>query len=287
MLVVPIMVGRRSIGVISAQSETRGAYARHDLDLLATIGMQTGVAIENARLYTMVQARVERRAYLLDQVLTRHEAERKTIAEDIHNDTLQTLASCLYSIDLIGRRVTQLNPEETREELRAVRDNLAENIDRLRQIIFQIRPSTLDILGLEPALREHAKYVENDTGIEITLDVDLDERPSSEMETAIYRIAQETIAHMRMRPGVSHIVVRIREKGETIIVTIADNGEAIPGEALRGAESEPDEVELTDPELRLITLKERVELAGGQLHAASLPGGGATLQIILPIRSAP
>src|SRR6185437_14360423 len=132
------------------------------------------------------------------------------------------LASCLYGIDLISRRAPQLTPEETQQELCGVRDNLAENIDRLRHIIFQIRPSTLDILGLEPALREHAKYVENDTGIEITLDVDLDERPSSDMETAIYRIAQETIAHMRHRLGVSHIVVRIRQKGATIIVTIAD-----------------------------------------------------------------
>ena len=83
----------------------------------------------------------------------------------------------------------------------------------LRHIIFQIRPSTLDILGLEPALREHAKYVQQDTGIEISLAVNLPERPSNDMETAIYRIVQETIHLVRGRPGVQHIVVRIRQKG--------------------------------------------------------------------------
>ncbi len=285
MLAAPIIVGQRAIGVISAQSDSRGAYSRHDLDLLGTIGMQTGVAIENARVYSMAQARGERRAYLLDQMITRQEAERKTIADDIHNDTLQTLASCLYSIDLISRKANQLSPNETQVELCGVRDNLAENIDRLRHIIFQIRPSTLDILGLEPALREHAKYVQQDTGIEISLAVNLPERPTNDMETAIYRIVQETIHLVRGRHGVSHIVVRIRQKGTAIIVTIADDGMSqTTDETLR---QDGSGTEVSETEFSLIALRERVELAGGQVKTASLPTGGSTLQIILPNRSAP
>jgi signal transduction histidine kinase len=285
MLAAPIIVGQRAIGVISAQSDGRGSYTRHDLDLLGTIGMQTGVAIENARVYSMAQARGERRAYLLDQMITRQEAERKTIADDIHNDTLQTLASCLYSIDLISRRATQLTPEQTQEELCGVRDNLAENIDRLRHIIFQIRPSTLDILGLEPALREHAKYVQQDTGIEISLAVSLPERPSNDMETAIYRIVQETIHLVRGRVGVQHIVVRIRQKGQAIIVTIADDGRADHQDVERDQPS--NDAEVSESEFSIIALRERVELAGGQVKTASLPTGGTTLQIILPNRSTP
>ncbi len=284
MLAAPIIVGQRAIGVISAQSETRGSYSRHDLDLLSTIGMQTGVAIENARVYSMAEARGERRAYLLDQMITRQEAERKTIADDIHNDTLQTLASCLYNIDLISRRATQLSAEQTQDELCGVRDNLAENIDRLRHIIFQIRPSTLDILGLEPALREHAKYVQQDTGIDISLAVNLPERPSNDMETAIYRIVQETIHLVRGRHGVQHIVVRIRQKGTSIIVTIADDGTAENTEI--GSAEGSRALQVSESEFSIIALRERVELAGGQVKTASLPTGGSTLQIILPYRSA-
>jgi signal transduction histidine kinase len=285
MVAAAIQVGHQVIGVISAQSETRGAYTRHDRDLLATIGLQLGVAIENARLYAMVHARGERRAYLLDQMINRQEAERKTIADDIHNDTLQTLASCLYSIDLISRRATHLTPEQTQRELCGVRDNLAENIDRLRHIIFQIRPSTLDILGLEPALREHAKYIEGESDIAITLDVDLPERLTSDAETAVYRIVQETVHHTRTRPGVTQVVIRVRQKAETIIVTIADNGEPLTLDPL--SDTPTDEAELTDTELQLVTLKERVELNGGRVQTASLKRGGATVQIILPFRSQP
>ena len=283
MLAAPIIVGNRAIGVISTQSELPSSYAKHDLDLLTTVGAQTGVAIENARIYSLAQERGERRAYLLDQMITRQEAERKTIADDIHNDTLQTLASCLYSIDFISRRANQLSPEETQHELCNVRDNLAQNIDRLRHIIFQIRPSTLDILGLEPALREHAKYVQRESSIDISLAVSLPERLANDMETAIYRIVQETIHLVRPRPGVSHIVVRVRQKGASIIVTVADDSQNQGG--ADGSGPTADQAAISESEFSLIALRERVELAGGQVKTASLPTGGSTLQIILPNRS--
>ena len=285
MLAAPIIVGNRAIGVISTQSDTHSSYTKHDLDLLTTVGAQTGVAIENARVYSLAQERGERRAYLLDQMITRQEAERKTIADDIHNDTLQTLASCLYSIDFISRRANQLSPEETQQELCTVRDNLAQNIDRLRHIIFQIRPSTLDILGLEPALREHAKYVQREAAIDISLAVSLPERLSNDMETAVYRIVQETIHLVRARPAVTHVVVRIRQKGPSIIVTVADDGQDQGDDEEIGRRSAG--VAVTESEFSLIALRERVELAGGQVKTASLPTGGSTLQIILPNRSAP
>ncbi|HET7035509.1 MAG TPA: GAF domain-containing protein [Thermomicrobiaceae bacterium] len=282
MLAVPVQVGHRAIGVIAAFSEICNAYTQNDLDLLATVGLQAGVAIENARLYTLVQARGERRAYLLDQMLSRHEAERKTIAADIHNDTLQTLASSLYSLDLISRRAVEQNPLETQGELREVRDNLAENIDRLRQITFQIRPSTLDILGLEPALREHARYIERSADISISIEVDLFERLSNEVETAVYRIVQEAIDEVRGRTGVSYIVIRIKQVGELIIATLADNGESVSLDTVD--EGTADLRPLSPAVRRLVALRERIELAGGHLHTANLPGGGTTLQLVLPNR---
>ncbi|MBX6340841.1 MAG: GAF domain-containing protein, partial [Thermomicrobiaceae bacterium] len=283
MLAVPLVVGHRVIGVLSVQSEFRGAYADHHLELLATIGMQTGVAIENARLYRMVQARGERRAYLLDQMLSRQEAERKTLVEDIHNDTLQTLASCLYRMDRMIRRVGQLTVEETQEELRQVRDELAENIARLRKVIFQLRPSTLDVLGFEAALKEYFKYLESETGIRASLDVEVDERPSSELETMIYRIVQEAVDNVRGRGGVTRVAVRVRQRSDKLVVTIADDGQQLDLATLD--DTQPVQA-ISDAEMSLLTLKERAELAGGQMQVASRASGGATMQIILPYRSA-
>lgn len=285
MMAVPLLVGHRVIGVMSTQSDARGVYAAHQLELLATIGMQTAVAIENARLYAMVQQRGELRGYLLDQMLSRQEAERKMLVDDIHNDTLQALATCLFRIELTSRRVTQIPPEETQKELLDVRDNLAENIDRLRHLIFQIRPSTLDILGLGPALQEYFAQLEKDTGIRTTLDVELEQRLSSDLETGIYRIIQEAIDHVRVRNGVTRIVIRIRQRHDKVVVTIADDGHALESSGLNEG-TLVRTATISDAKVSLLTLKERAELAGGQIRMASRTGGGATIQILLPLRSA-
>lgn len=284
MMAVPLLVGHRVIGVLSAQTETRGAYDDHQLALLTTIGMQTGVAIENARLYTMVQQRGELRGYLLDQMISKHEAERKMLVDDIHNDTLQALATCLMRIEAISRRVSETPAEETQGELMAVRDSLAENIDRLRTLIFQIRPSTLDILGLEPALQEYFSQLEKETGIKAALDVELEHRLASERETEIYRIIQEAIDHIRVRDGVSRVVVRIRQRHDKVVVTIADDGRGLETGTL--GEAPMPTATITGARVSLLTLKERAELAGGQIRMASRAGGGATIQILLPLRSA-
>ena len=288
MIAVPLRVGQRAIGVLSAQSDARGAYTHHDVNLLVTVGMQTAVAIENARLYMMVQQRGELRGYLLDQMLSRQEQERKMLVDDIHNDTLQGLASCLYRIDLTSRRVTEIPPEETRQELLGVRENLAENIDRLRRLIFQIRPSTLDILGLGPAIQEYFSQIEQETGIRATLDIEMADRLESEQETIVYRMVQEALEHVRQRPGVSRVVVRIREREGKVVITIADDGQAMEPTDL----AEPVLIgaavgnqQPSDARVNLLTLQERAALAGGQVRLASRNGGGSTIQIVLPQRS--
>lgn len=302
MLAVPMLVGHRVIGVMSAQNDARGAYAQHQLDLLATIGVQTGVAIENARLLTMLQEQGELRGYLLDQMLNRQEAERKMLVDDIHNDTLQALATCLFRIDLTSRRVTQTPPEETQRELLEVREDLAENIARLRHLIFQIRPSTLDILGLPAALQEYFKQLEKDTGIKTTLDVEMSSRLESDLETGIYRIIQEAIDHIRMRDSITRIVIRIRQRQDSVVVTIADDGRGLDAAVLTtpllvhaggvGAagpattiQGEPEPPGMADAKVSLLTLKERAEMAGGEVRLASRSGGGSTIQIVLPNRS--
>ena len=184
-MAVPIVVGHETIGVLTAQSESLGAYEQDALDLLVTVGMQLGAAIQNARLYAIVHARDERRGYLLDQVITQQETERKMLVDDIHNHTLQTLAHCLFQLDMTRQRTGELSVDQAQNEISRVRDTLSANVERLRETIFQLRPSTLDILGLEAALREYFKHFEGDTGIRAELEIDLPARFDNVAETRV------------------------------------------------------------------------------------------------------
>ncbi len=280
---VPIVVGHEAIGVLTAQSDTPGSYDSEALSLLEIIGLQLGVAIQNARLYAIMRARGERRGYLLDQVMSQQEAERKRLVDDIHNHTLQTLAHCLFQLDMTHQRTGELSVAEARAEISRVRDTLAENVDRLRTTIFQLRPSTLDILGLESALREYFNHFEDDTGIRAELEIDLPDRFDTVAETRVYRLVQEAVDTIRHREEVTRIGFRVRQREHDILVTIADDGHGVSNDVLDDT-SRPDEPEYSDDERRLVTLRERAELAGGTLRLTRRTSGGSLIQVVLPYR---
>jgi signal transduction histidine kinase len=282
-IAVPIVVGHESIGVLTAQSDNPGSYDPDALNLLEIVGMQLGVAIQNARLYAIMRARGERRGYLLDQVINQQEAERKKLVDDIHNHTLQTLAHCLFQLDLMHQRTGQLPVDEAQAEISRVRDTLAENIDRLRATIFQLRPSTLDILGLESALREYFTRFEGDTSIRTKLEIDLPDRFDTIAETRVYRLVQEAVDTIRHRDEVTRIGFRIRQRENDILVTIADDGLGVNSDVLDDTSRLPSQ-EYSDNERRLVTLRERAELAGGALHLTRRSGGGSLIQVVLPYR---
>lgn len=283
-LAVPVRVGHQVIGVMSVQSDLPGCYSADQLDLLETIAIQAGVAIENARLLRALQTQGDQRGSLLDRAFNRQEAERKMLVDDIHNDTLQELASCLFLLDMTSNRIESLDPADARRTLCELRNRLDDNISRLRHLIFQIRPSTLDILGLRAALDEYAGQLREGSGIEVVVDDDLTERLSGELETSIYRIVQEAIDHVRVRNGASRIVVRVRRRSDRVLVTIADDGQGLDPATLRqpvasGSGGARGESEAT---MSLLSLRERAELAGGELRMANRTGGGSTIQVVLP-----
>lgn len=279
-LTVPVTVGRNVIGALTIQSTFRNAYGPRDKELLAAVALHTGIAIENARLYRIVRSRGDRRAAVLDQVIHRHEAERKELVDDIHDDTLQTLAACLYRLDQAQNAVARLDKQESAlVQITDVRESLAENIDRLRQRIFALRPAMLDRLGLAPALRDMFARLERESHIETELEVELPARLAAEDETLVFRLIQDAIDHIRIRDELTRIHVTIREQAESILISIQDDG-VHP----RGPNSE-DASDYLD--VALVALIERADLAGGHARISRRAAGGSAIQITLPGRPRP
>jgi GAF domain-containing protein len=275
-LTVPITVGRNVIGALSVHSPYRHAYSPQNLDLLSAIALHTGIAIENARLYRLTQARGDRRAMVLDAVIHRHELERKELVNDIHENTLQTLAACLYRLDRAQDSVGNLGSrDDVIESLEGVRDELSSSIDRLRKRIFELRPATLDVLGLEPALRDCLKNLENEIGVTTHLEASLPHRLSPEHETVVYRIIQEALAHIQVRGTARHIAIKLRGDDGLVSVTVhADHHRE------SGREGSDDGPAAND--VRLMALIERTELAGGDVRIGRSEDGQMVMRITVP-----
>jgi signal transduction histidine kinase len=280
-IAVPIQVGRETIGVLSALSESQEAYPGDTLELITTVGVQLGAAIQNARLYAIVRARGERRGYLLDQIIHEQESERKMLVDNIHNHTLQTLAHSLFQLDIASLRTGEQSVDEAKEAIDTVRDTLADNIDRLREIVFRLRPSTLEILGLESAIRDYLKNFERDTGIETDLEFNVRERQSDEIETRVYRFVQEAVDSIRHRNEVTRIMLRVTQRPADMLVTIADDGIGVD-KAVIDDGGEHLTPQAGGAESRLLRLRERAELAGGRLEVTRRPRGGSIVQVVIP-----
>lgn len=276
-LTVPLAVGRNVIGALMVQSPFRNAYGPRDVELLTSVALHAGIAIENARLYRIVQSRGDRRAVVLDEVINRQEAERKELVDDIHDDTLQVMASCLYRLDRVSEAIERPDQQEQAlTQLQAVRDSLSENIARLRKRIFSLRPATLDRLGLEPSLRELVGGFGRDRGIDVELDIELPGRLTAEHEMVAYRVVQEALVHIVTRGGASRLRVRLRQRAGVVSITIQDDGAPTRHDM-------PPADELEDrSDITLLALIERAELAGGHMRVAHRAGGGSLMQITIP-----
>ncbi len=159
-------------------------------------------------------------------------------------------------------------------------DQLENDIAGLRALITELRPAALDALGLEPALgalvdRVRATGLEVDDNIELAFEHGrADERLDGELETGVYRIAQELLTNAVKHGEATRISVEVLEDDCRIAIMVRDDGSGFdPAADTKG--------------FGLLGIRERVELLQGELEISSAHGQGTTVTAVLPGRRHP
>ncbi|MBI5441968.1 MAG: sensor histidine kinase [Deltaproteobacteria bacterium] len=146
-----------------------------------------------------------------------------------------------------------------------------ETTDHIRDVMEQLRPQVLDDYGLMAALRWCSERFSERTGMIVELRmVELNHRPAPEVETAVFRVAQEALVNIAKHAEADRVTVSLTESGDSIRVLIADNGRGFDPAAL---------VDLERRRWGLITMKERCRAIGGQIRIESAPGHGTRVFI--------
>ena len=203
------------------------------------------------------------------------EEERKRIARDLHDDTVQSLIAIGQRVELAREAVGE-DPGDSQEQLRDLRKMVTHTIDSVRQFSRDLRPTVLEDLGMVPALQYLVNELAQQDTIDITLDVEgTPDDLSADMEVAIYRIVQEALTNVRKHAQATHAQVQAQFLPEQVIITVQDDGIGftVPEETA-------DWVNIGN--LGLMGLKERTELFGGQMDITSHVGQGTTVLIMLP-----
>jgi signal transduction histidine kinase len=267
---LPIVSGERTFGALSVLSiDEAKAFSRREVDILTAIGRQAGIAIENAYLY-------ENMRFYARQITQAQENERRRIARELHDDTIQSLVGLSRQLEALATS-SYLNSEEAAEQIGALQRATGEVIKRVRRFSQDLRPSILDDLGLLPTLEELTADMNRQNGLQAEFRVKGEERRlSSEVELTLFRIAQEALNNVRKHAEATRVVTTVELSDSVVTMKVEDNGKGFEPPTLIDHPT-------TSGKLGLIGMHERARLLGGSLSVKSAPGAGTRVVVNVPV----
>ncbi len=273
---IPLRVRDKVLGVLTIASHDARKFSAEDIQLLESLASQIAIAVENATLHQEVQRKDESRGELLGEIFSIQEEERRRIARELHDETSQSLASLAVSLEAVAVMLPS-GADKARARLKKVEQVALGALDEIHRIIYELRPTLLDDLGLVAAVRWLANNNLGAAGVDVTFKTTgRVRRLTPKMETVLFRVIQEAVANIARHAHARHAELTLRFKKDTIIVHISDDGEGFGVEEAMSSRDRP-------RGLGLLGMKERVELVRGVLNIRSVPGSGTEVEMVIPL----
>jgi signal transduction histidine kinase len=253
----------RSRLLVAERESRRDAEAARDTALRAQRALETSE---------------KRRRALLGSMLRAEEAERQRIAVELHDDTIQVMVAALVGMDACQATIDRDDPGGALESMARARATLAEAVDRVRRMSFELRPPLLDAQGLGPAVADLVDEVAAECGLETQVEVSV-RRYAPEIEILTYRIVRELIANVRKHARAGRVELRLHEHGAALVCVLADDGVGFDAARFE----QPSARRGMRLHLGLDATIERVRIAGGAFAIDSRAGGGTSVRFSVPI----
>lgn len=219
----------------------------------------------------------EKRKYLAIRVIKAQEEERSRVAREIHDGPAQTLSNIVLKVE-ICEKLIDYDLCKTKEELRNLKKIVRDSLIDVRRIIYDLRPMSLEDIGLIPTLQKYIDKFSSESGISISfrnLGIGKEIKDKNLILT-IFRVVQEALNNVAKHSGAKAAEVCIEFVPMNIVLTISDKG--------KGFNIEDIKVDKDDNMggFGLFSIKERIELLEGTMEIKSRPGKGTTISVILP-----
>jgi signal transduction histidine kinase len=271
MTITPIQGKTRAAGVMVLLSDRDSTAWHNEESVLNAMCNQLGMSLDNAELWEELRRKEAVRTRLLAKIVSAQEEERQRISRELHDETGQALTSLLVQLKVLARLSTV---DAMREHAGTLRELVSQALDEVRRLSLDLRPSTLDDLGLIPALEWYIKERVRPRGLDVTFEgVDLSYLAlPRESEVVLYRVVQEAFTNIWRHAEASYVRVTVAADEDELSLVIEDDGCGFEVEETLNSQERG---------LGLLGMRERVELAGGQLLIASAPGEGTRIEVLL------
>lgn len=216
------------------------------------------------------------------RIISAQEQERQRLARDIHDGPAQSLSNIVLKCELCEKLLDR-NPGKAREQINELKQLVKSSLQEIRRIIFDLRPMSLDDLGLVPTLQRYVATFIEETGIEVTLEVyDLDEVTVDKVvEVAVFRIIQEALNNIKKHSKATRAHIKLYIKDGFLMGRIVDNGigfDKVKVEEQRRAN-------IHESGFGIYGMRQRAELLKGKLCIQSQEGKGTTVLLQIPVNS--
>lgn len=296
---VPLRLRNTPFGMIGLANRPTPYEDEHE-QLLLTYAAQVAIVIRNAQLYEQLTAAnealerkvVERtqeleeakvalaqKANQLQQLLSEtvnvQERERQRIAQDMHDGTNQLLIGAMLELKSARERLSTGQLAKADESLQTVQEILRRVEAEMKLIIHDLRPPTLDALGLAPAVRRYAERFRQYTGLPCEVRVSGEPvRLPANMEISIYRLMQEALQNVSVHAGASRAEVSLTFTPASLSLIVRDDGRGFDLDAVQ---------QRHNGSFGLLSMRERAESLGGRLSIQTKLGQGTRVELVVPV----
>ena len=264
-ILIPLIVDREPVGLLCGYNNHPGEgiadtrFSDDDLRLAVAFADRAAAAIDLSR-------RVSREA--VRSLVAGEERARARLSRELHDETGQALASILLAL----RRLEKVAGEH---EVSPVRELVNHTLEGVRRLAVDLRPSVLDDIGLVPALESLTDRLRAPDGPTLAFTVPSEHLElTSEIETVLYRIAQEALTNAIKHAGASALAVELIPRDGGVSLRISDDGRGFDAVAV-------------SERLGVRGMRERIALLGGQLAITSAPRSGTTVEATIPLPELP
>ena len=271
---VPLKINEAVIGVLIIGFEKPYHWLPTELELFRAVADRSALAIDRARMTDALREREMRIVELSGHLLKAQEEERKRISRELHDETGQALMVIRLYLGMLDVAVKSRVGKAKISELLGVVDRTIEGI---RRIIGRLSPLVLQELGLISAIRKEAKDLAKTAGVQARVAIGDDVgRFDSVIETAIYRVVQESLHNVAKHAHAQNVNIQMEREGETLRLIIEDDGVGIR------AITNP-----LRPSFGMAGMQERIITLGGEMKVVSHIDEGTKISIRVPLQAHP
>lgn len=210
------------------------------------------------------------------KIIKAQEEERQRVARDIHDGPAQLMSNVVLKAEICERMI-DVDLDKAREELRNLKRIVRDSLQDVRKIIYNLRPMSLDDLGLIPTLQRYVLTFQEESGIAVSFRTSgIQPELKSVISLTVFRIVQEAMNNVIKHAQASNVSIHVDFTEKELKLFVIDDGSGFDTEKLKVKSDD-----ITGG-FGLVSMRERIELLSGEMYISSEPGKGTRLNIMIP-----